>query len=169
MLFRSSKVAFSDPDAEMTFDECQNDSKRIGTFLTGLEGKNKPIAVIMPKNVQSLTCFFGVVYSGNFYVVIDEKMPIDRIPAIFSTLQPIAIITDKAHAHMAEHFEAKTYYYEDVVTTDINQVALEHVRSQMIDTDPLYALFTSGSTGVPKGAILSHRNVINYASWYKET
>ena len=35
----------------------------------------------------------------------------------------------------------------------------------MIDTDPLYVLFTSGSSGIPKGAVLSHRSVISYINW----
>ncbi|WP_270525419.1 amino acid adenylation domain-containing protein [Longibaculum muris] len=164
-----TKVAFTDENHEMTYGSCVECSKKIGTALLELKAKRKPIAVLMDKNVESLTGFFGVVYSGNFYVVIDCYMPKDRIEKIFETLKPIALITDYAHQELALSLHHKVYLYEDLMTTKINQVALDQVRNQMIDTDPLYALFTSGSTGVPKGAVVSHRNVINYASWYKDT
>ena len=40
---------------------------------------------------------------------------------------------------------------------------------KMIDADPVYALFTSGSTGVPKGTVLTHLSVMKYTQWYAET
>ncbi|MEG0275850.1 MAG: AMP-binding protein [Coprobacillus sp.] len=165
----STKIAFSDDVREISYAECEEASKRVGTGLLELNYRRKPIAVLMDKNVESLTCFFGVVYSGNFYVVIDSLMPQDRIEKIFEALNPIALISDIKHQELAQSLHDCIYLYEDLMKVDINQEKLDMIRNQMIDTDPLYALFTSGSTGVPKGAILSHRNVINYGEWYKET
>lgn len=164
-----TKVAFTDQSKEMTYGECVECSQKIGTKLLELKQTRQPIAVLMEKTVESLTAFFGVVYSGNFYVVIDSKMPLDRIEKIFDTLKPIALISDYEHQELALQLHKQVYYYEDMMNTDIHKDGLKNIRLHMIDTDPLYALFTSGSTGMPKGAIVSHRNVISYASWYKDT
>ena len=43
------------------------------------------------------------------------------------------------------------------------------IRNNAVDTDPAYVLFTSGSTGVPKGAVVNHRSVLAYIKWYADT
>lgn len=164
-----TKIAFTDENNEMSYGQCVENSQRIGTALLSLQVHRQPIAVMMDKNVESLTAFFGVVYSGNFYVVIDSFMPNERIQSIFETLKPAAFICQKEYEDKARSLHQHIFIYEDIVQTEVDELKLKKVRNHMIDTDPLYALFTSGSTGVPKGAVVSHRNVMNYASWYKDT
>lgn len=164
------KIAFTDENSEITYFDFTEKSKAIGTYLSKLQSKSAPIAVYMDKSVENLVAFIGVVYSGNFYVVIDSQMPIDRINTIFKTLSPVAVLTDENHQEKANQleFSGQVLLYEDAVSTEIEEDILQTIRSKSIDTDPLYALFTSGSTGVPKGAVICHRSVIAYAEWVKE-
>lgn len=164
------KEAFSDINKFVTYSQVLNGAKSIGSALSVMKCKNKPVAVYIDKSVEALIAFFGVVYSGNFYVVIDTKMPIDRINTIFTTLSPVAVITDDKNQDKAKklNFNGEIYNYSQIIGTNIDNKVLNKIRSEAIDTDPLYALFTSGSTGIPKGAVVSHRNVMAYADWVTE-
>lgn len=162
------KTAFADEKNSLTYKEFVDKSKKIGSFISDRSGKtNNPIAVLLEKSPDCAAAFFGVVYSGNFYVIIDTLMPNDRISSIFETLDPVFVLTDEAHAEKAAQVidEPKILLLSQCEEYEIDENALISVRKKMIDTDPLYALFTSGSTGKPKGAVVSHKSVIAYAEW----
>lgn len=146
-------------------------SRAVGTALCTPGSYGRPVAVLMEKSPRSLCAFFGVVYSGHFYVVIDVDMPAARIQSILDTLQPSALLTEHACRHIPEQlsFSCPVFLYEQIVQTAIDQPLLASVRKRMIDTDPLYALFTSGSTGVPKGTVVNHKNVLTYSQWVTDT
>lgn len=165
------KTAFSDEQGSVTYEAFTTRAKQIGTSLARLNVRNRPVAVLVDKSVACLTCLMGVVYSGNFYVVIDTAMPRNRIATIFQTLSPVAILTDKKNESVARslQFGDEIFLVEDALEREADIQRLAAIRRAAIDTDPLYALFTSGSTGVPKGAVICHRSVIDYAEWVTDT
>lgn len=161
------KTAFADQHKSITYQELEEQAKRIASYIFKQGNwRNRPIAVVIDRNIESLILFLGVVYSGNFYVPVDHTMPQQRIGLILDTLDPVMILSAVEHVSW-EGREVLGYGHllKEVVDTD----ALCAVRSRVLDTDPLYAIFTSGSTGVPKGVLISHRSVIDLVEQFGET
>ena len=98
---------------------------------------------------------------------IDAEMPAFRIELIFDNLKPRVMICDEGTKDVAQKFikegeQIEVLLYDDVIKTEINEAALDKIRDRQLDTDPIYIVFTSGSTGVPKGVVACHRSVIDY-------
>lgn len=153
------KIAFDDLSKNITFGNLEKETKKIASGL--LKYQNKPIAIFMDKSVECITTMFGVIQSGNFYTIIDTNMPVDRINKIFDTLKPVAVITLEKLKKKTTEFK-NVLLYEDLSKTRINNKALEQIRLSSVDTDPVYTLFTSGSTGIPKGYVINHKGVIDF-------
>ena len=159
------KIAFADQQSSVSYKELMEQARRIGSYIRHrVNCRNRPVAVLIDRNIHSLICFLGVVYSGNFYVPVDHTMPQQRVALILDTLQPVLILdaVGRTGLDRAEPFE-------DAVRQEIDCEALDGVRACCLDIDPLYAIFTSGSTGVPKGVLISHRSVIDFIENFGET
>ena len=165
------KLAFSDGQEGLRFAQVYDDSRAIGSFLAGRGCYNEPIVVFMGRHPKCMPAFFGCVYGGCFYVPMDEEMPRSRIELIFRELKPRIILCDGHTAKIARSldFGGEILLYDEVVHTPTDDAALAAIRGRQLDTDPIYIVFTSGSTGVPKGVVACHRSVIDYIENLSET
>lgn len=161
----ADKIAYADESTGATFKDVFDKSRAIGTFLNKQGYYKEPVVVFMGKRPDAIITFYGVIYSGCYYVPIDEEMPSHRIELIFQSLNPKAVICDRDTINTIEKFNykgGKLYQYDDIIETVIDECILENIRDRQIDTDPIYIVFTSGSTGIPKGVVACHRSVIDY-------
>ncbi|MCR4615750.1 MAG: amino acid adenylation domain-containing protein [Clostridiales bacterium] len=163
------KTAFVDEKKSISYLELVESAKRIGSFLYAQLGKGRPVAIFLDKSVEAITAMLGIVYSGNIYTVIDIQMPPERIKKIFATLDPAAVISDEKHAQTARSLCEKTFILNEICKSVIDEASLDLIRGEQTDADPLYILYTSGSTGMPKGTVITHRNVLSYSQWFVDT
>ncbi len=162
---KPDKLAFSDGKTGLTFRQIYDQSRAVGTFLHRRGIYKRPVVVFMGKSPQEIAAFFGVIAAGCFYVPIDEEMPAGRIQLILDNVNSPLVICDKGTVEKAGAFRlgaGETVLYEDIAAGGSDAAALQTIRDRAIDTDPIYIVFTSGSTGIPKGVAACHRSVIDY-------
>lgn len=131
---------------------------------------NKPVAVYLPKSIHCVTADLGIMFSGNAYLNLDIKSPLQRVSAILNLVEPEYLITTNSFKKNIESIypEDKLIIIDDI---DFNQAfdrdkELQDLYSRLentsIDTDMSCIINTSGSTGVPKSVALNHRSFIDF-------
>src|SRR5438132_3798299 len=131
----------------LTYWELRSRSNALACYLTQRFGDDRrPIAVLGHREPEMLVAFLGSVKSGRPYVPLDTALPQQRIDKILATSRAALVLT----------------------ANDILQFSALQVRAparSVHGDEPFYILFTSGSTGEPKGVIITLACLEHFITW----
>lgn len=163
---RKEAVAVRHNCQEISFSDLQDKARKMGTHLVArTKGvTNTPIAVFLPKEINTVIADLGIMYSSNPFMNLDVKTPKERIMNIFALVKPAAVITSRKFAKALEGVEMPVILTDEPEwqETIADPALLISRRADLIDTDPFCLINTSGSTGTPKGVVLNHRSFFDF-------
>jgi amino acid adenylation domain-containing protein len=170
-----ARQAVVDGERSIDFKTLAVKSKIVATEIIGVNNcLNRPIAVFLPKSIESVIANLAITWSGNIYMNLDVKNPDARLHNIVEKIKPVIIITNKLYSKKILSLTADI----DIIVIDIDEIDFDQQIDEtffskrlenLIDTDPYCIINTSGSTGTPKGVVLNHRSFIDFTEWAIKT
>lgn len=135
--------------------------------------RQKIVAILLPKGWQQIVAVWGVLASGSAYLPLDIDQPVSRIAQILADAQPGLIIVNAATSHLVpEAFNAAVVNFEQadaIFAQDYVPSAADLPGYSVPEESLIYVMYTSGTTGKPKGVMIRHKGVNNAIDYSRRT
>lgn len=161
-----SRTAIEDAHSSVTYAELRAKAQQVARFLSAQpEVTEQPIGVYFPKGIACVTAMLGVLYHGGMYAPLDVRAPVSYVEKALDILECEWILTDQAGEEALRRAGVKQKLFNvEQLPSELSD-HLSCAARVPLDCDAAFLLFTSGSTGVPKGVAISHRRVRDYIAW----
>ena len=142
-------------------------TNRLATYLVSKGIKHEDVVgVLIPRSEYMLIAALGVLKAGGAYMPLDPSYPSDRINLMMTDSNAKLLITTRELRDVVDDkFKGETLYVDEIKTL-YEEMDLSLIKHNPHDLFVL--LYTSGSTGVPKGVMYEHKNVLCLALWQKK-
>ncbi|MFC2550006.1 MAG: D-alanine--poly(phosphoribitol) ligase subunit DltA [Streptococcus sanguinis] len=146
-----------------TYGDLKKDSDSLAAQIDSLGLPDKsPVVVFGGQEYEMLATFVALTKSGHAYIPIDSHSALERVAAIVEVAEPslIIAINDFPLADVAAPI-----FSAEQVQTAFREGASYELSHPVQGDDNYYIIFTSGTTGKPKGVQISHNNLLSFTNW----
>ena len=163
------KLAINMGDGHWTYAALRCGAHRVSREILRTLGHGpEPVAFLLKQSIAVVGVLLGILQAGKFYVPLDPSYPPRRNRFVLEDSGARLIVTDDANAPLAHELSNGT---PQMVTPDCgDDDRLDGDSPNLADaSDIAWLLYTSGTTGQPKGVIQSHRNVLHFIRSYSNS
>ena len=157
---RPEALAVAAPDATLSYAQLWGRALALAQRLrsAGL-GSDEPVALCLPRSAELVVGALGILAAGGCYVALDPAQPHERL----------RFATADSGARMVVAGSEATWCPPGVLVLAPASGAEPAARAPVYADphEPAYAVYTSGSTGEPKGVLVEHASLLNLVDWHQ--
>jgi amino acid adenylation domain-containing protein len=156
-------VAVAFEEASLSYRELNRRANQVAHFLvrTGVKPEAR-VGICLERGLELMVAMLGVLKAGGVYVPMDPRYPEDRLRYMAEDARVLLIITTRAQKEQAGAGEKQLVLDDEELRAAIERQPEENPRKTVTGDSLAYVMYTSGSTGLPKGAMIHHEGMLNH-------
>ena len=152
-------------DKILTYSEVDEISDRIAAYLISQGiGRGDVVSILIDRSEYMVTVSLGALKAGAGYQPLPSDYPPERLSFMMQDASSKLIIADEALVEKVPDYSGPVFYTREISSLPAGDKLTAHPDPE----DLFIMLYTSGTTGTPKGVMLEHGNLSNFCFWYRE-
>jgi amino acid adenylation domain-containing protein len=161
-------VAVVFENQQLTYQQLNCYANQLAHHLQALGvGPEVLVGICVERSLEMVVGLLGILKAGGAYVPLDPAYPHERQAFMLQDSQVAVLLTQTQLVARLQQHEAKVLCLDTDWET-INRESRENLVTQVLPTHKAYVLYTSGSTGQPKGVIIEHRSTVAFLAWARK-
>ena len=168
-LFRKAAAATPDAlavlykDKQLSYNDLDQKSERIAAYISSLGlGREGVVSILISRSELMAVTALGALKAGCAYQPLDPSYPAERLNFMIKDASAGLLIADDSLREVLTEYDGPV-----LLTSQLDSLPAGKAPEGPSPENLFILLYTSGTTGVPKGCMLEHRNLVNFCSWYR--
>ena len=152
----------------LTYAQLNRRANQLAHTLTGLGvGPDVPVGICLPRSLDLAVAVLAVLKAGGAYLPLDPAYPRQRLEFMQADSQVSLVLSQQGLADLFTGIRSQTLYLDSLLGA-VDRHAVHNLQAPIQSDNLAYVMYTSGSTGQPKGVAMRHGALSNLIQWHRQ-